>query len=69
VSDRTVDAWVRQGLLPPPRLRGGKLMWRWSEVDQYLDHGGEAVPDTDATATKQESIREATQKAIRKAPF
>jgi hypothetical protein len=26
LSERTVDAWVKQGLLPPPRLRGGKLM-------------------------------------------
>src|ERR1700682_5526562 len=29
LSENTVDAWVRQGLLPPPRKRGGKLMWKW----------------------------------------
>lgn len=36
VSAATVDNWVRQGILPPPRKRGGKLMWKWAEVDRYL---------------------------------
>jgi hypothetical protein len=39
LSERGVDLWVQQGLLPPGRMRGGKLMWRWSEVDERLDRG------------------------------
>lgn len=39
LSDETVDAWVRQGLLPEPKKRGGKLMWRWATVDDYLENG------------------------------
>lgn len=63
ISDRTVDAWVHQGLLPPPRLRGGKLMWRWSEVDQYLDRGG---PDVQSSVDSlEERIRRGTREAVR----
>lgn len=39
LSDETVDSWVRQGLLPEPKKRGGKLMWRWATVDAYLENG------------------------------
>jgi predicted site-specific integrase-resolvase len=28
VSATTVENWVAQGILPPPRKRGGKLMWK-----------------------------------------
>ena len=38
-SDTTVDNWVAQGILPPPRKRGGKLMWKWAEVDERLTVG------------------------------
>lgn len=49
VSTTTVDNWVEQGILPPPRKRGGKLMWKWSEVDEYLTHGGDGKsPDAEA---------------------
>jgi predicted DNA-binding transcriptional regulator AlpA len=43
LSERCVDNWVRDGRLPPARHRGGKLMWRWAEVDRYLDVGGPSV--------------------------
>jgi hypothetical protein len=39
VSSGTVDNWVAQGILPPPRKRGGKLMWKWAEVDERLTVG------------------------------
>lgn len=39
VSTTTVDNWVAQGILPPPRKRGAKLMWKWSEVDAWLTNG------------------------------
>jgi predicted site-specific integrase-resolvase len=61
LSENTVDAWVKMGLLPPPRKRGGKLMWKWSEVDRYLENGGADVQSSpDAMA---ERIRDATRKA------
>lgn len=40
ISDRTLDNWCDAGILPPARKRGGKLMWKWAEVDQYLTDGG-----------------------------
>jgi predicted DNA-binding transcriptional regulator AlpA len=59
VSPATVDNWVRDGILPQPRKRGGKLMWKWAEVDEKLtlgEAGGE--PETDA-----ERIRNGTRRA------
>jgi predicted DNA-binding transcriptional regulator AlpA len=57
LSDTTIDAWVAQGILPPPRKRGGKLMWKWSEVDERLTLGKVgASPDADA-----ERIRNGTR--------
>jgi hypothetical protein len=45
LSENTVDAWVRQGLLLFPRKRGGKLMWRWSEVEKYLEGDDPQSPE------------------------
>jgi len=56
-SDRTVDAWVEQGILPAPRKRGGKLMWRWAEVDERLTVGGSSSDDL------AERIRDASRRA------
>ena len=39
VSVSTLENWVTAGIIPPPRKRGGKLMWRWSEVDARLAEG------------------------------
>ena len=64
VSDRTVDNWVKQGILPPPKLRGGLLLWRWSEVDKWLAIGGGTVPDDTGSTSTEEKIRDATRNAI-----
>jgi hypothetical protein len=56
-SPSTIDNWVAQGILPAPRKRGGKLMWRWAEVDERLTMGTEC-PDDQATR-----IRNATRTA------
>ena len=55
-SDTTIDTWVTQGILPPPRKRGGKLMWKWSEVDERLTVGG----NSDSLA---ERIRDGSRRA------
>jgi hypothetical protein len=51
---------VAQGVLPPPVKRGGKLMWKWDQVDQWLTNGqvGKS-PDAEA-----ERIRDATRRAL-----
>jgi predicted site-specific integrase-resolvase len=58
ISDRTLDAWVAQGIVPPPRKRGNKNMWKWSEVDELLTSGRPSV---------EEEIRNATRKHLLKA--
>lgn len=58
-TPNTVDSWVAKGILPPPRKRGGKLMWKWSEVDEKLTLGEpDGTPDTEA-----DRIRNATRRA------
>lgn len=57
VSSNTIENWSAQGKLPPPRKIGGRLMWKWSEVDEMLTRGGEG-PDAVA-----ERIRNGTRAA------
>ena len=62
LHENTVDAWVRMGLLPPGRKRAGKLLWKWIEVEEYLERGGRDAesslnPDADKVAA-------ATQRAL-----
>jgi hypothetical protein len=65
ICERTADAWVRQGILPAPRQRGGKRLWKWKEVESYLDDGAPGlVPSADAEA---ERIRDATQRLAEEA--
>jgi predicted site-specific integrase-resolvase len=61
VSTTTVDNWVAQGILPPPRKRGGKLMWKWSEVDKKLTDG------QDDEKSELERIRDGTRRAAQAA--
>jgi hypothetical protein len=56
-SPGTVEKWVAEGILPPPRRRGGESLWKWSEVDDYLTHGGDHAADIDR-------IREATRRIV-----
>jgi len=56
-SASTVEKWVAEGILPPPRKRGGESLWKWSEVDDYLTHGGPQAADIDR-------IREATRRIV-----
>lgn len=61
VSANTVDNWVARGILPAPRKRGGKLMWKWVEVDEYLSEGrAGSNPDSQAERIKN-GTRRATE--------
>lgn len=55
VAPNTVDKWVVEGILPPARKRGGKLMWKWTEVDAYLSNGGGRSPDAEAERIRHAS--------------
>jgi predicted site-specific integrase-resolvase len=57
ISPSTVPEWVEQGIIPPPREVGGKVMWKWSEVDEKLTVGKASI---DAEA---ERIRNGTRAA------
>jgi predicted DNA-binding transcriptional regulator AlpA len=56
----TVDAWVVKGILPPPRKRGGKQMWKWAEVDEWLTNG----PPGGSHTALAERIRDATRNRV-----
>lgn len=62
ISEATVDAWVRQGILPPPVYRGGKRLWRWREVDTHL--AGTAQASAPSPHEQVENIRDAARKAL-----
>ena len=58
ISEGTLDNWVRRGILPSARQRGGKRMWKWSEVDHLMDGDRDNVTPADLAgrvyhATKQ----------------
>ena len=60
VHPDTVDNWVEKGILPPAKVvRGGKRLWKWSEVEAWLDQPKELVRQI-------EDIRENTRRAIAK---
>lgn len=59
ISTDTVETWAATGIIPAGRMRGGKLMWKWKEVDDKLtlgEPGGN--PDSQA-----ERIRNGTRSA------
>ncbi len=58
ISERTVDVWVKQGLLPPPVTRGTKRLWKWSQVEQYLD--APAGPESELEDIRNETRRQAS---------
>jgi predicted DNA-binding transcriptional regulator AlpA len=39
MSDDTFDKYVREGILPQPKRRGGLKRWKWSEIVAALDGG------------------------------
>ena len=61
ISERTVDDWTARGLLPQPRKVAHKRLWKWREVEKYLDGKGDDPPST------AEGITNATKKALSQA--
>lgn len=60
ISKPTVEAWVKDGILPPARMRGGKRMWKWEEVDAWLTNGGESA----GLDPEAERVRNGTKRAV-----
>jgi hypothetical protein len=56
-SPNTIEKWAKDGIIPPPRRPGRKLMWKWSEVDDWLTAG------KDSLDPQAERIRNATRTA------
>jgi predicted site-specific integrase-resolvase len=62
VSRRTVDTWVKTGKLPPPRVQYGKRIWKWTDVEKWLDGDSTMVSSSpDKLAAR---ITEATRNAL-----
>lgn len=59
--EKTIDAWVKMGKLPPPKASG---LWKWTEVEAYLDHGEVSATESPSPYTP-EAIRESTERALR----
>lgn len=64
-SDSTIDVWVRSGVIPEPKKRGGKLMWKWATVNDWLENGSptaQPTKDNDRVVQMREAMREASRR-------
>lgn len=59
IHPNTVDSWVKHGLLPAPKMVGGKRLWRWTEVQKHLDGEEPGM----SPVSLAERIRHATKQA------
>lgn len=62
ISETTLDVWIKAGILPAARPRGGKRMWEWAEVDRRMRGDTGIVPDDENRAARQ--VYDAARKAI-----
>jgi predicted DNA-binding transcriptional regulator AlpA len=53
MCDDTFDKYVRAGVLPSPKRRGGLTRWKWSEIEAAIDGG-----PTFATTVTQDAFEE-----------
>lgn len=58
MSDTTFDKYVREGVLPSPKRRGGMLRWKWSEIVAVLDGGAAATAAVSRDAFSRGVARE-----------
>jgi hypothetical protein len=65
MSDDTFDKYVRQGVLPSPKRRGGLTRWKWSEIVAALDCGCTAAIEVEQDAFERgiERVKEANRRA------
>ena len=63
ISVRTIEEWVKLGILPPPiQPTAGKRLWQWKVVEKHLErYAKDAAPLSDQVT----AIREATRAAAR----
>lgn len=62
ISEGTIDNWVKQGILPPAKMRGGKRYWEWAEVERMMRGDTGIVPGDEASTAKR--VYDATRKAV-----
>lgn len=62
ISEGTIDNWVRDGVLPPAKMRGGKRMWEWVEVERRMRGDASIVPADETRIARQ--VYDATRKAV-----
>ena len=58
MSDDTFDKYVREGVLPSPKRRGGLMRWKWSEIVSLFDGGATSVVTMARDAFDQGAARE-----------
>lgn len=56
----TIKKWMKLYGFPSPVIRGGKELWQWSKVNDWLGLN----PDIVAEASVAEGVRNATREAV-----
>lgn len=56
LSERTIEAWVQHGKLPPPVTTDGKRLWRWKDVEKALARGRDESAASDDAAKMREAV-------------
>lgn len=62
ISEGTLDNWIKQGLLPPAKQRGGKRYWEWAEVDRLMRGDAGIVPEQQDDLARR--VYNATKQAL-----
>ena len=62
MGETTIDRHVETGLLPRPIKLGGKLVWEWSEVRDWIKNGN---PET-REISLEDRVREQSRQAMRR---
>ena len=61
ISEASVDTYVKKYGFPPARMRGGKRVWKYAEVDAWYAGDDSIVPADDDVARQ---VYDATRKAV-----
>lgn len=52
----TIRKWMRLSGFPAPRVRGGKELWSWRDVDLWLDLNPDIVAGTSLTEEVRRAV-------------